>query len=121
MAEQQIMKLLQAERQLVKNAFYENQRQVLAALPESYKSLWGRVGFAKTNWGDEWLPCLFLGPYDVSPTSAMRQLWMEMFVSMLETCIDVRGVVFPSRARSRETPLVSLHRTRRRTERPCQS
>jgi len=72
---------LAEERLVLQSEFNKERAGILASLPDTYKNLWGRVGFAKTNWGNEWLPCLFLGPYDVSPTSAMRQLWIDTFVS----------------------------------------
>jgi len=73
---------VEAERRLLKQEFDEEKARILAALPPHYTSLWGRIGFAKTNWGNDWLPCAFVGPYDLSPTCAMRQLWMETFVSV---------------------------------------
>lgn len=84
---------LEEERSKVKKEFEKKRSEVLAALPETYKSLFGRVGFAKTNYGNEWLPCLFLGPYDVPPTSPMRQLWMEMF-DKLETKEEMPVLVY---------------------------
>lgn len=82
---------LEEERGIVKDEFEAKRSEILAALPETYKSLWGRVGMAKTNWGNEWLPCLFLGPYDIGPTHPMRQLWMGMFVRQMNNECDERA------------------------------
>jgi len=51
-------------------------RDVLAKLPQHNKDRFLEVGFAK--WGKSHLPCLFLGPYDVSP-GTVREEWLEAF------------------------------------------
>jgi hypothetical protein len=74
---------LAQERQLIKHEFEQQKETVLASIPSSHKSLWGHVGFARTVLENDWVPCLFLAPYNVPPTSAMRQLYLDMLVSIV--------------------------------------
>jgi hypothetical protein len=68
---------LEIARAAAKKKFEEEKARILAEVPGQHKSKWGQVGFAK--WGKEWLPCLIVSPYDVSPTTTMREQWMKMF------------------------------------------
>lgn len=74
---------LAQERQLIKHEFDQQKETVLASIPSNHKSLWGHVGFARTVLENDWVPCLFLAPYNVPPTSAMRQLYLDMLVSIV--------------------------------------
>lgn len=73
---------LAGERKLIKQEFEQQKQTVLASIPSNHQSLWGHVGFARTVLENDWVPCLFLGPYNVGPTSAMRQLYLDMLVSI---------------------------------------
>jgi hypothetical protein len=64
-------------RKAAKKEFETEKARILGEVPEEHKAKWGQVGFGK--WGQQWLPCLILGPYDVCPKSAMRKDWMKMF------------------------------------------
>ena len=64
-------------RAAAKKKFEEEKARILAEVPEEHKNKWGQVGFAKC--GKEWNPCLIVSPYDASPRSVMRKLWMKMF------------------------------------------
>lgn len=72
---------VEAARKIVKEEFEAKKKEILDALPETNKSVFGRVGLGKRKGDEEWLPCLFLGPFDLGPNSPMRQLWLEMLVS----------------------------------------
>ena len=82
LASQSVVTLAQ-ERKLIKHEFEQQKEKVWAAIPDSHKSLWGHVGFARTVLENDWVPCLFLAPYNVGPTSAMRQLYLDMLVSFV--------------------------------------
>ena len=69
--------LMEQKRQEIKKEFEEEKADILAEVPEKIQKRWGQVGFAK--WSKEWLPCLFVGPYDVSAFSGVREQWMQMF------------------------------------------
>jgi glucan-binding YG repeat protein len=75
---------LEITRAVAKKEFEEEKARILAEVPEQHKSKWGQVGFAR--WGKEWLPCLIMGPYNVGPTSTMREQWMQMFENLRIQC-----------------------------------
>jgi hypothetical protein len=60
----------------LKKNFDQERDEILSSVPESLKSLFGQVGFAK--WGKTSLPVLARSPYDVSP-GAVRKIWFEMY------------------------------------------
>jgi hypothetical protein len=68
---------LEKAQEVARRDFETEKARILGEVPEEHKSKWGQVGFGK--WGQSWFPCLILGPYDVSPTSAMREGWLKMF------------------------------------------
>jgi hypothetical protein len=63
------------DRAKMKAKFEEERANVLAKIPENVKKEFRQVGFAK--WGKDFLPVMFLGPYDVAPGS-VRDQWFEM-------------------------------------------
>jgi hypothetical protein len=68
---------LEKAREVARRDFETEKARILGEVPEEHKAKWGQVGFGK--WNTRWEPCLILGPYDVSPTSAMRENWLKMF------------------------------------------
>jgi hypothetical protein len=68
---------LEKAREVARRDFETEKARILGQVPEEHKAKWGQVGFGK--WNTRWEPCLILGPYDVSPTSAMRENWLKMF------------------------------------------
>ena len=58
-----------------KAQFEEEKRKILKSIPPDTKNYFRELGFAK--WGRDWLPCMFLGPYDLAP-GPVREKWMEM-------------------------------------------
>ena len=87
---------LAGERKLIKQEFEQQKQTVLASIPSNHQSLWGHVGFARTVLENDWVPCLFLGPYNVGPTSAMRQLYLDMLVSII--CSQYSDAVYAMHA-----------------------
>ena len=70
----------------VKKKFEEKKAQILAEVPDEYKSKWWQVGFGK--WGKDWLPCLiFLAPYDVGALLWMCEEWFYMFEDVSIQCL----------------------------------
>ena len=54
-------------------------QRIEKSLPKGTKKRFLEVGFAR--WEKPYLPCLFLGPYDVSPGSVRKQ-WLEAFYKL---------------------------------------
>jgi len=58
-----------------------NQRaDVLVNLPESYKGLWGEIGFI--IWCKRWWPVLVVSPFDLPPSkrsTTMQRDWLKMY------------------------------------------
>jgi hypothetical protein len=48
----------------------------LGRIPKDVKSRFREGGFSK--WGNDWLPVLELGPFDVEP-GPVRDMWFDMF------------------------------------------
>lgn len=59
-----------------KAAFEQERDEILRQLPDAYKNMFGRIGFAK--WSNMTLPVLILNPYDVPPRPVRAQ-WLGHF------------------------------------------
>jgi len=59
-----------------KKEFEKLKAETLSAIPETYKSMFGQIGF--TKWKKEMIPVLILSPFDVSP-GPVRDGWLQMF------------------------------------------
>jgi hypothetical protein len=59
-----------------KKEFEEERDQILNSIPESYKSMFGQIGFV--NWGKLPYPVLILNPYNIPP-GPVRNQWISMF------------------------------------------
>jgi hypothetical protein len=66
----------QRETEIAQKKFEEERDAVLASIPESYRALFGQIGFYP--WSKSLLPVLIVSPYDVPP-SPVRKQWLEMF------------------------------------------
>lgn len=58
-----------------KASFEKEKKKVLDSTPDYVKKQFKQLGFAK--WSKEYLPVMFLGPYDVAP-GAVRDCWFQM-------------------------------------------
>jgi hypothetical protein len=66
----------QREREIAQKKFEDERDAVLASIPESYRALFGQIGFYP--WSKSLLPVLIVSPYDVPPEPVRKQ-WLEMF------------------------------------------
>lgn len=58
--------------------FEAQRKEVLDQVPEDYKKMFGRVGFAR--WGDAVIPALIVSPYDIPMgEGSPRETWLGMF------------------------------------------
>lgn len=57
-------------------AFEQERDEILGHLPDAYKSMFGRIGFAK--WSTMTLPVLILNPFHVPPRP-VREQWLGHF------------------------------------------
>lgn len=69
-------KLLHEVREVAKKNFEVDRDAVLATLPNSYKSMFNKIGFAK--FGQSYHPVLILSPYCVPPNE-IRRNWLTIF------------------------------------------
>lgn len=62
-------------------AFEQERDAILQQLSSEYRSMFGRIGFAK--WAKMTLPVLILNPYHVPP-HPVRQQWLNQFRNVRE-------------------------------------
>jgi hypothetical protein len=100
---------LEKARVVAKRDFETEKARILGEVPEEHKAKWGQIGFSK--WGQNWVPCLILGPYDVSPLSAMRRVWLKMFENVscsIPYLVSILCAHFTLRAESLTVPVLIL-------------
>jgi hypothetical protein len=68
-----------------KKEFEEERDRILNSLPESYKSLFGQIGFVK--WGKVEYPALILNPYYIPP-GPVRNQWISMYKKVRALWLD---------------------------------
>jgi hypothetical protein len=67
----------------LREAFEEERDESLRQLTDTYKSMFGRIGFAK--WSTMTLPVLILNPYHVPPYP-VRQQWFQQLDNVSFPC-----------------------------------
>jgi hypothetical protein len=72
-----------SKEQSLREAFEEERDEILKQLPDTYKSMFGRIGFAK--WSGMTLPVLILNPYHVPPYP-VRQQWFKQYENVSLPC-----------------------------------
>eukprot|EP00551_Chaetoceros_affinis_P009436 CAMPEP_0203667664 /NCGR_PEP_ID=MMETSP0090-20130426/4462_1 /ASSEMBLY_ACC=CAM_ASM_001088 /TAXON_ID=426623 /ORGANISM="Chaetoceros affinis, Strain CCMP159" /LENGTH=325 /DNA_ID=CAMNT_0050531897 /DNA_START=21 /DNA_END=998 /DNA_ORIENTATION=- len=71
--------------------FEEEKRKVLSTIPDSVKQKFRQLGFAK--WNKNYLPAMFLGPYDVAP-GPVRNSYMNMLKNKQTNKTEMPYLVF---------------------------
>mmetsp|Transcript_5331 Transcript_5331/g.7911 ORF Transcript_5331/g.7911 Transcript_5331/m.7911 type:complete len:927 (-) Transcript_5331:116-2896(-) len=74
-----------------KARFEEEKRRVLSMIPASVSKQFRTLGFAK--WTKDFLPVMFLGPYDVAP-GPVRNQWMAMLKNTKKNKTPMSRLVF---------------------------
>jgi hypothetical protein len=78
----------QRQREIAQKKFEEERDAVLASIPESYRALFGQIGFYP--WSKSLLPVLIVSPFDVPP-SPVRKQWLEMFNKVSFSALPMLG------------------------------
>jgi hypothetical protein len=68
--------ILRDEKEKAKKDFEEERDRILNSIPESYKSMFGQIGFV--TWGKVPYPVLIVNPYN-TPPGHIRNQWISMF------------------------------------------
>lgn len=74
-----------------KAEFEKGKKEVLQAIPKEVKQQFRQLGFAK--WGKEYLPIMFLGPFDVAP-GPVRDEWFQMREKTMSNHTTMSRLVF---------------------------